>query len=153
GLRELAMNVCNLTPDERIEVPRGFLGTGEGLLVDALSVVIVPEVVARHREVQCSLCVTWVQGECLFEGDFSFLELPAVMMYDAQHVVDVRESLVFLDDLLQVVFRLIEFALLVVLAAKRKELFGALFHISCSSVKRRLGDGVKGTSLLWISST
>ena len=74
--------------------------------VDLLGLPVLPHVVVDDRQVERRVGVGRVDPQRRLEGPLGPGELALVVVDDAEHVVDVGEGLVLLDDLRQVLLGL-----------------------------------------------
>ena len=84
--------------------------------VDLPRRLVLAAVVVGDREVQRGLGVVGVEGQRALEVVLGLREVAARVADDAEHVVHVGQPVVLLEDLAQHLLRLLELALLVVLA-------------------------------------
>src|SRR6185312_7468513 len=86
-------------------------------------------------EVQRGLGVAGVDAQRGLEGALAPGELTLVMVDDAEHVVDLDEALVSLDQPREIALRLGELLLLEVAAAQREPLSQFFVHATSSEMK------------------
>ena len=113
---------------KRSSLPAARAGAGERVAVGLLRLLVLAGVVVGDGEVQRGVGVPGVDAERRLEGAQRFLVLPLVVVDDAEHVVDVGERLVLLDDLRQVLLGEAVLLLEVVAAAERERLLQGLVH-------------------------
>jgi len=101
--------------------------------VGLLGVLVAAGVVVGDRQVERRVGVPGVDAQRRLEGPLRLLVLPLVVIDDAEHVVDVGERLVRLDDLGQVLLRQRVLLLQVVAAAEREGLLQLFVHVVVSS--------------------
>ena len=98
-------------------------------LVDLLRLLVLPHVVVDDGQVQRRLGVRGVEPQRRLEGALRPGELALVVVDDAEHVVDVGERLVLLDELRQVMLGLRVLLLVEVAPPQGEQLLERLVHV------------------------